>query len=120
MTTHPGAEAITSRPYRDDADFWRVRRLCLDTHRVTPVGWNWEIRRWEGQRFHDAHPAPNPHWPVWIRLWETTDGCLVGVAHPEVRLGEAFLQLDPDYRHLEAEMVAWCEENLRAPGRGGG
>ena len=26
MTTHPGAEAITSRPYRDDADFWRIRR----------------------------------------------------------------------------------------------
>lgn len=114
------SEIVSSRPYRDDADFRRIRQLCLDTYPITPVGWNWEIRRWEGQRFHDADPAPNPHWPVWIRLWETGGGRLVGAAHPEGRPGEAFLQLHPDFRHLEAEMVAWCEQNLGAPGPEGG
>lgn len=114
------SETVASRPYRDDADFWRIRQLCLDTYPITPVGWNWEIRRWEGQRFHDADPAPDPHWPAWIRLWETAGGRLVGVAHPEGRLGEGFLQLDPDFRGLEAEMVAWCEENLAVAVESGG
>lgn len=120
MADAPTPETVTSRPYRDDADFWRIRQLCLDTYPITPVGWNWEIRRWEGQRFHDADPAPNPNWPAWIRLWETAEGRLVGVANPEGRLGEAFLQLHPDFRRLEAEMVAWCEEHLAAPGESGG
>lgn len=116
----PTPEAVTSRPYRDDTDFWRIRQLCLDTYPITPVGWNWEIRRWEGQRFHGADPAPDPRWPEWIRLWETDEARLVAVAHPEGSLGEGFMQLHPDYRHLEDEMLAWCEENLAAPGKDGG
>ena len=106
------SEIVASRAYDGDADFERIWRLCRDTYPITPVGWNWEIRRWEGQRYHDPDPAPDPRWTAWIRLWETGDGRLVGVAHPEGRLGEAFLQLHPDYRHLEAEMVAWAEEHL--------
>ena len=112
MAAESTPEAATSRPYRDDADFWRIRQLCLDTYRITPVGWNWEIRRWEGQRFYCADPAPDLRWPEWIHLWEAGDGRLVGVAHPEGRLGEAFLQLHPDWRHLEEEMAAWCEAHL--------
>jgi len=121
MAADLSPETVTSRPYRDDADFWRIRQLCLDTYPITPVGWNWEIRRWEGQRFHEVDPAPDPRWPSWIRLWETAEeGRLVGVANPEGHLGEAFLQLHPDYRHLEAEMLSWCEENLAAPAGVGG
>lgn len=120
MADAPTPETATSRPYRDDADFWRIRQLCLDTYPITPIGWNWEIRRWEGQRFHGEDPAPDPRWPEWIRLWETAGGRLVGVANPEGRLGEGFLQLHPDYRHLEEEMVAWAEEHLAGPGKEGG
>lgn len=112
-------QAATSRPYRDDADFRRIRQLAIDTYPITPASWNWDLRRWEGQRYYSADPAPDPRWPEWIRLWETDDGRLVGVAHPEGRLGEAFLQLHPDYRHLEEEMVAWCEEHLAAEDEGG-
>lgn len=114
------AEPTTSRPYRGDGDFWRIRQLAIDTYPITPVAWNWDTRRWEGLRYHAADPEPNPDWPAWIHLWETGDGRLVGVAHPEGLLGEAFLQLHPDFRHLEAEMVAWCEENLGGPGPEGG
>ena len=112
-------ETVTSLPYRDDADFRRIRQLCLDTCPLTPVGWNWDHRHWEGQRFYGEDPDPNPDWPSWIQLWEEEDGRLVGVAHPENLLGEFYLQLPPDYRHLEAEMVAWGEANLSAPAPGG-
>lgn len=105
---------ISSRPYAGDEDFWRIHRLALETYPITPVGWNWDIRRWEGQRFWGESQTPDPRWVEWIRLWEMSDGRLVGVAHPEGRLGEAFLQLHPDYRFLEDEMLAWCEGHLAA------
>ncbi|HSQ36936.1 MAG TPA: GNAT family N-acetyltransferase [Acidimicrobiia bacterium] len=113
MSAEPSAlEPVHSRPYRDDADFRRIRQLAIDTYPIIPVAWNWDIRRWEGLRHYAADPAPDPRWREWICLWETLGGRLVGVANPEGRLGEAFLQLHPDYRHLEEEMVAWCEEHL--------
>jgi mycothiol synthase len=113
-------ETTLARPYRDDGDFWRVWQLAVGTYPITPVAWNWEIRRWEGQRFYQADPAPNPLWPARIHLWETASGRLVGVAHPEGRLGEAFLELHPDYRHLEEEMVFWAEGHLAEVEEGGG
>ena len=44
---------ISTRLYRDEKDFWRVRRLLIDTEGITPVGFNWEVRRWDGTRFHN-------------------------------------------------------------------
>ncbi|MBN1564976.1 MAG: GNAT family N-acetyltransferase, partial [Anaerolineae bacterium] len=36
----------------------------------------------------------------------------VGAAHHEGGPGYAFLELHPDYRHLEAEMITWAEDHL--------
>ena len=91
-------EPVTARPYRDDRDFWLIHALAIETYPIAPVYWNWDIRRWEGQRFYGENPAPDPRWANWIRLWQAVGGRLVGVAHPEGRLGEAFLQLHSDYR----------------------
>ena len=112
-------EPVTARPYRDDRDFWLIHAFAIETYPITPVYWNWDIRRWEGQRFYGENPAPDPRWADWIRLWQAAGGRLVGVAHPEGRLGEAFLQLHSDYRFLEEGMVAWCEEHLASAGEGG-
>jgi len=103
-------EAVTSRPIRDE-DFWRVRRLLIDTCRIVPPDWNWEIRRWDGSHHHRSPPGWDAHWDGRVRVWETAEGRLVGAAHPEGE-GDAFLQLHPDYRHIEAEMVAWVEDHL--------
>jgi mycothiol synthase len=40
---------------------------------------------------------------------------LVGAVHPEGR-GDAYLELHPDFRFLEEEMIAWAEEHLAVPG----
>ena len=54
MTTIEGQSIdITQRSYQDDDDFWRVRQLLVDTYPITPIGFNWEVRRWDGTRFHD-------------------------------------------------------------------
>ncbi len=103
----------TSRLLQTDADFWRMRDLLIEVYPLAQPGWNWEIRRWEGQRFHaddislEAFLDESP-----VRLWETDTGELVGAVHTEGRRGEAFLTLHPTYRHLEAEMIDWAEANL--------
>ncbi len=102
---------ITARPFCGEEDFWRVRNLLIETQSITPTGFNWEIRRWEGLYFH--HEQLEPDCNQQIRLWETDRGRLVGAVHPE-GVGEAFLELHPDYRHIEVEMIAWAEENLSA------
>ena len=107
--------SVTSRPCdeNDDADWWAVRDLLVRAHHASPPGWNWDIRRWDGSRFHNEIPRL----PVWFtartRLWEDGDGRLVGVVHPEGP-DEVFLELDPDYRHLQAAMLDWAEVSLAA------
>ncbi len=108
----PTVTSIVSRPFQTDDDFWRIRRLAIETYPITGRGWNWEIRRWDGSRFH--HPDPNNYLEKFkdtVRMWETTDGQLVGVANRDGT--ELFyLQMHPDYRDLEEEMVAWAEDHL--------
>ncbi|MBI3957829.1 MAG: hypothetical protein HY328_03390 [Chloroflexi bacterium] len=50
---------LTACPYRGDEDFWRVRQLLIDIYSITPTGFNWEVRRWDGTRFHDPDPHHN-------------------------------------------------------------
>jgi mycothiol synthase len=102
---------ILSRPFQGEDDFWRVRRLLIETYPITPTGFNWEIRRWDGNRFHRDLPNITPEWSERIHLWETEDGRLVGVAHAE-GTGDAFFELHPAYRQIEEEMIVWAEEHL--------
>ena len=108
----PVSQRTHDRPYRGDDDFWRVRGLLLETYPITPVDFNWEIRRWDGQRFYRERwdPAGDGR----IHLWEVEGGRLVGAVHPEDG-GDAFLELHPDHRHLEEEMIGWAEQHLAVP-----
>jgi GNAT superfamily N-acetyltransferase len=49
-----------------------------------------------------------------IGIWETAEGRVVGVVHPEGR-GDAYLEVDPEFPDIEPEMVAWAEEHLARP-----
>lgn len=109
------APRIIARAFQDEADFWRVRNLLIETYPLTPTDFNWEIRRWDGRRFYNEDAALDPRWQETVHLWETEDGQLVGAVHPE-GAGEAHLQLHPDYRHLiEEDMIAWAEAHLATP-----
>jgi len=111
ITVHSTHETAAGRAYGSEEDFWRVRRLLLETYPISPAEFNWEVRRWDGARFHNADAAFDPWWEGRVRLWETGGGRLVGAVHPDGP-GELALQVHPDYRHLEPEMVAWAEEHL--------
>jgi GNAT superfamily N-acetyltransferase len=104
---------------RDEADYWRMRDLLSATFPITPIGLNWDVRRLDGKRFYEAELAPDRLLARPVQLWETTAGDLAGYVVAEGR-GDAHLQLHPDYRHLEPEMIAWAEEHLAAPTDDGG
>jgi len=87
-----------------------VRQLLIDTFPITPTGFNWEVRRWDGSRFHDPDPDHNPFAGGRCQLWEA-DGQTVAAAHPDGP-DDVQVQIHPDYRHLEPEIFAWAEEKL--------
>jgi ribosomal protein S18 acetylase RimI-like enzyme len=118
MTAATQSEPITAQPVQSDADFWRVRDLLIETYSITPISFNWDVRRWDGKYFYNPGAVWGAQFVERVRLWETADGHLVGVVNPEGE-GDLHLQLHPDYRHLEDEMVAWGEEHLAAPGEDG-
>ena len=105
--------ARESRPLESEADWWAVRELLIETVGSTPPGWNWDIRRWDGWRFHRERPLSPAELGRLVRLWFDDHGRLVAAVHPEAH-GDAFLEVDPSSRALEATLVPWAEEHLAA------
>lgn len=121
-TPSPGPDAVppavTIRPYRnEDADWQAVRDLLVRSHGAVGRGWTWDIRRWDGLRFHNEVPILADRLAAVTGLWEDDDGRLVGVVHPEGG-SDPFLELDPAWRHLEPEMLEWAEERMARPADG--
>ncbi|MGZ6378861.1 MAG: hypothetical protein ACXWO2_09965, partial [Candidatus Limnocylindrales bacterium] len=71
--------AIVGRGFLE-ADWSRVRRLLIELEPVTPLGFLWEVRRWDGWRWYVADPAWDPGRAATARIWETSVGTLVAVA----------------------------------------
>ncbi len=111
MTATSATPPIHARPMRDDADYWRMRRLLIDTVPITPVAFNWDMRRLDGKRFYNEDMEENRLLKRSVQLWESEYGQLAGYVLSEGP-GDAHLQVHPDFRHLEPEMIAWAEEAL--------
>ena len=110
---------IFTHPLENEMDWWRVRNLLIETHAISGPEFNWEIRHWDGNRFHGDGPLWNPALYEKFCLWETEHGQLVGVAHVEGD-DEICLQLHPDCRAaIEEEMLAWGEEHAARTDTGG-
>lgn len=113
MTAPNPSATFTVRPYDFDRDFWPVRNLLSETFPITGLGFNWEVRHWDGNHYHDSDPVTAGSWRGKITVWEDADGRLVGAAHDAGTLGYPQLQIHPDYRaELEPDMIAWSEDHL--------
>jgi predicted N-acetyltransferase YhbS len=71
---------------------------------------NWLQPIWE---YAYTHPWFDEESVSRIGIWED-NGTTVAVGLYELRLGEAFFQIHPDYVHLKPEMVAYAERYLTA------
>lgn len=112
MTARRMVQTIPARPMREE-DYARMRQLLLDTAPITPIGFNWDMRRLDGKRFYNADLEAHRLLQRPVQLWECSDGQLAGYVLSEGP-GDAHLQVHPDFRDLEAEMIAWAMAKLAA------
>jgi predicted N-acetyltransferase YhbS len=92
-----------------------VRRFLLETHPLFDGLSNWGIARWDVHRFTGraaAELSGDRAWTRLVRIWED-GGRIAGFVTPEGD-SEAHLQIHPEHRHVEQEMVAWVEANWPA------
>jgi len=106
--------AIHHRPFMWDADIEPITQFLLQSFTHYGYLFNWDPRRWQGMIYHrnDADLAQQRHeLPKTVHLWLNADDQIVGVVTPE-DLGSVYLQIHPDYRAIEGDMLDWVEASL--------
>jgi mycothiol synthase len=113
---------LVQRSYQDEADFRRIRNFLrhvfiLNDRRML----SWPVARLDYWRWHGIMNLGDGTLETGVYLWETLDRHIAAVLNCE-ELGQAFLQIHPDYKtaDLEERMISLAEEHLRAPSRRGG
>lgn len=119
MTTDSSAtkrSRCTRRRLQDDNDVAHIRSVLAQSYAHTPLGFNWDVRRWDGQRFYQPGAALNLEWAARVQVWLHEDTivaavCLEGEPGNEWTIN---LLIDPAWRTLESAMVAWGESTIAA------
>ncbi len=93
---------VSLRPY-GPADFKRVSDFLIAHHLPGNRDGNWLQPIWE---YMHTHPYLDESSLGRIGIWHEA-GEIVGVAHYESRLGEAFFQVHPDYAYLKPAMLEY-------------
>jgi len=101
---------LKNRPMQS-SDYCRMRDLLIATVPITPIGFNWDMRRLDGKRFYNELLTADATLDRPVQLWENESGRLVGFVLPE-GADDAHLQIHPDFRHIEPEMIDWAEAHL--------
>ena len=99
---------IQFRQYSNQQDYQRVADFLIEHYQPGNQDGNWIEPAWE---YMHAHPLLDKASLGKIGVWEDA-GRVVAVAHYEWRLGEAFFQFHPAYRHLRQEMLDYAEKYL--------
>lgn len=107
---------ITFRNYNHTEDYRLVSEFLIRHHQAGNLDGNWIEPAWEYMHFHPALDASNMgRFGVWEEAGE-----IVAVCHYEWRLGEAFFQFHPAYRHLREDMLDHAEKYLAGVSGGDG
>jgi ribosomal protein S18 acetylase RimI-like enzyme len=96
-------EPVKKRKLREE-DFDALRNLLVDTLRITPPGFNWDVRRIDGRKYHNRECRLEASFLRGSAVWTIASGAIVAAVHPESR-GDAHIQIHPDFRALEPEMI---------------
>ena len=92
------------------ADHALVGEFLTSTFRPGNLDGNWLRPAWD---YMHSHPSLDVSSLGRIGIWEES-GRIVAVANYESTLGEAFLQIHPDYQHLKGGMIHYAEDHLSA------
>lgn len=94
--------------YRHTHDYWRISEFLIAHYQPGNLDGNWIEPAWEYMHFHPALDAEHMDR---LGIWEAS-GEIVAACHYEWRLGEAFFQFHPAYRHLREVMLDHAEQKL--------
>jgi predicted N-acetyltransferase YhbS len=104
------------RHYSGPDDFKRVGDFLIEHYQPANADGNWLQPTWE---YMHSHPNLDEASLGKIGIWEAA-GRIVGVAHYESSLGEAFFEVHPDYTDLKPDMLDYAEAHLVASSADGG
>ncbi len=102
---------LTMRKYQHDDDHWKIRQFLREVFLLNNRHeFSWPLYRWDYWRWHVNENIFQFNLEAAIFLWETADGKLAAVLHPDGP-GESFLQVHPAFRspELEVEMMSVAE-----------
>lgn len=105
---------MRSRAYSNN-DYNKVREFLNEVYLLNGNQHSWLMARWEYAEYYVSPlyaAMGSENWISTMRLWFTEDYKLVGIIHSENPNSEVFIQIHPDYRDLEPEMLDWAEENI--------
>jgi len=100
--------SIEIRQYNGLNDYKLVNDFLIAHYQHENQDGNWLEPAWE---YMHSHPYLDQSSLGKIGIWEEA-GKIVAVVTYESRLGEAFFQFHPDYRHLKNDMLDYAENNL--------
>lgn len=100
--------SITLRLYRSPDDFQTVGDFLIANFQPGNNDGNWLQPAWE---YMHSHPYLDKSSLDKIGIWEDA-GQIVGVAHYESKLGEAFFEIHPRYPYLKPAMLEYAEYHL--------
>jgi GNAT superfamily N-acetyltransferase len=100
--------SITFRNYHHPEDYRKIDEFLIKHYQPGNADGNWIEPAWE---YMHSHPYLDATALDKIGIWED-DGEIVAVTHYESRLGEAFFEFHPSYRHLCSDMLDHAESNL--------
>ena len=99
---------ITLRKYDVAKDFIPVGDFLIENYKPDNKHGNFPEPAWE---YLHGHPYLDENSLDKIGIWEDY-GRIVGVAHYEHKLGEAFFEIHPEYTHLKPDMLEYAENYL--------
>ncbi len=95
---------LIRRKYRCEDDYWAIRSFLREAFMLNGRrAICWPLYRWDYWRWHVNENIFRFSLEAAVFLWETTDGRLAAVLHPEGP-GEAFLEIHPAHRSAELEL----------------
>lgn len=80
--------------------------MLVDSIPGAPVGLNWDVRRWDGQRYYSSDPNGELDWLDVHHVVRGATGSMLGIAHLD-RSGGGHIQVRADARQCESELLDW-------------
>lgn len=114
---------VNVRDFHWADDFELVRNFLIDTFNLTESLLNWIPSRFENRKYGPCGPEYQDEEDQLVKIWEDLDD-----SNPEAQAKiiavtilnsspESYINIHPDYRHLEREIIPVMEEQKKAMGK---